>query len=713
MSGPSREAAAAHLRARSPYDSWHPEAFAGFVDAGLRAVGGDGAVQLACARETEAAVFRGSSTGELWAALPELECPVWIGRGTGSRGLGSTTAPEASSQPRRVFEWVAEGAGHFVPLERPEWVEGDGPRGARCPRRRVACRGARLAGDSRTRSPRWATLLGQTPRVIEVHTMLLRRRAPLAALALLAALCLAACGGESGEQAAPATPTSSPAAPAATLSTTPDAVTATPSASAPAAVATPAASATPAATPAVDSGPISDREALDLMNALSTSPVEAPARKALQRILAAGDQRFVAVLMEMLFARSPTVGPDRLEYADALDQLTGEMIGFDYDGWLNWYGASDLVPPPGYVSWKGALLANIDERFQEFLRGRVPLGDPRRGDRLGRGARGRHPAARPARHDRAGGRDLGLRPGRRSSASSSTAKRAPIRWRIMDWHEMTNDIVGGVPLSLAYCTLCGAGIAYDGRAPNGETYTFGTSGFLYRSNKLMYDRVTQTLWNQFTGKPVLGSLVGATDSEGQPLQLNLFPLVLTSWEEWVAQHPETSVIDINTGYSRPYKPGMPYGDYFSESTTMFPVWIRSSELNTKSFVYGLRIGGDRKAYQLSAIARERVVNDAVGDRPVVLVAARGRIQTEGFHDRIGPIAYASGGEVRAFERGEQRFTPGDGPDLLLDATGGKWRVTEEALLGPGDERLERINGHLAYWFGWYAFYPDTEVYGGN
>ena len=120
---PSREAAAAHLFARSPYDSWHPEVFEGFVDAGLRAVGDDGTVQLACARETEAAVFTGSSTGELWAALPELECPVWIGRGTGSRGLGSTTAAEATARPRRSYEWVAEGAGHFVPLERPEWVE--------------------------------------------------------------------------------------------------------------------------------------------------------------------------------------------------------------------------------------------------------------------------------------------------------------------------------------------------------------------------------------------------------------------------------------------------------------------------------------------------------------------------------------------------------------------------------------------------------------
>ena len=538
-----------------------------------------------------------------------------------------------------------------------------------------------------------------------------RRLTLLAALALLAAACLAACGGESGEQAATATPAGSPEA----ATATPEAATATPEAATATATsegATPAASATPAATPAVDSGPISDREALDLMSALSTSSVEGPAREALQRILASGDQRFVAVLMEMLFARFPTVGPNRVEYADALDQLTGEMIGFNYDGWLNWYGASDLVPPPGYVSWKGSLLANIDERFQEFLRDEYPSAI-RVEEIVWGGVRvdGIPPLDLPttiAPEDA-----TWLEPGEAVFGVVINGEARAYPLRIMDWHEMTNDIVGGVPLSLAYCTLCGAGIAYDGRAPNGETYTFGTSGFLYRSNKLMYDRVTQTLWNQFTGKPVLGSLVGATDSEGAPLQLNLFPIVLTTWEEWLAQHPETSVIDINTGYYRPYEPGMPYGDYFSEGGTMFPVWIRSGELSTKSFVYGLRIGGDRKAYRLSAIARERVVNDAVGELPVVLVAARGRVQTEGIDQLIGPVAYASGGEVRAFERGERSFTPGDGPDVLLDAAGGEWRVTEEALLGPADERLDRINGHLAYWFGWYAFYPGTEVYGAD
>ncbi len=536
-----------------------------------------------------------------------------------------------------------------------------------------------------------------------------RRLTLLTALVLLVAAFLAACGGEGGEEAP--TATASPQAPAATPSASSEGATATPAA----ADRTPTASPPASPTPEVDSGPISDREALDLMNALSASSAAGPAYAALERILAADDQRFVAVLIDMLFAnfiRLATVGPEASEYADALAQLTGQQIGYDYFGWVRWYGATDLAPPPGYVGWKGRVLANIDERFQDFLRDGYPSAI-RVEEIVWGGVRvdGIPPLDRPATIAPEAATWLGPEEAVFGIAINGEARAYPLR--IMDWHEMTNDVVGGVPFSLAYCTLCGAGIAYDNRAPNGELYTFGTSGFLYRSNKLMYDRVTTTLWNQFTGKPVLGPLVGATDAEGAPLQLNLLPVVLTSWEDWLAQHPETMVIDINTGHYRPYEPGRPYGEYFSDGGTMFPVWLESDELSLKNFVYGLRIGGDRKAYRLSAIAEERVVNDAVGEQSVVLVAARGEVQTEGVHDLIGPLAYNSGGEVRAFERGDRIFTPGDDPDLLLDATGDEWRVTEEALLGPGDERLERINGHLAYWFGWYAFYPDTEVYGAN
>ena len=79
--------------------------------------------------------------------------------------------------------------------------------------------------------------------------------------------------------------------------------------------------------------------------------------------------------------------------------------------------------------------------------------------------------------------------------------------RIANWHEMVNDVVGGVPVSLAYCTLCGSGILFDGRvAGRAEPFTFGSSGLLYRSNKLMYDRQTDSLWEQLAGHPVTGSL---------------------------------------------------------------------------------------------------------------------------------------------------------------------------------------------------------------
>ena len=85
---------------------------------------------------------------------------------------------------------------------------------------------------------------------------------------------------------------------------------------------------------------------------------------------------------------------------------------------------------------------------------------------------------------------------------------------------MANDVVGGVPVSIAYCTLCGAAIAYEGEASDGSIYTFGSSGLLYRSNKLMYDRPTRTLWNQLTGEPVMGELAGSD------VTLNVLPVVL-------------------------------------------------------------------------------------------------------------------------------------------------------------------------------------------
>ena len=106
-----------------------------------------------------------------------------------------------------------------------------------------------------------------------------------------------------------------------------------------------------------------------------------------------------------------------------------------------------------------------------------------------------------------------------------------------------------------------------------------------------------------------------------------------------------------------------------------------------------------------------MVNDLVGDTNVVLVANRGRVVVQGENQRVGPVIYDSGGEVRAFDRGDEVFSVTDDPDVVVDSLGREWQVTEEALIGPDGEQAPRINGHLAYWFGWFAFFPNTLVYG--
>ena len=142
--------------------------------------------------------------------------------------------------------------------------------------------------------------------------------------------------------------------------------------------------------------------------------------------------------------------------------------------------------------------------------------------------------------------------------------------RILDWHEMFNDVVGGVPVALAYCTLCGSGILFEtlveGRS---EPFVFGSSGFLYRSNKLMYDRQTNSLWNQFLGRPVVGPLTGSG------LEFKIRPVAITRWGDWRDRHPQTKVLSLETGYARDYRPGKPYGAYFASPELMFPAgWFR-------------------------------------------------------------------------------------------------------------------------------------------
>ena len=237
---------------------------------------------------------------------------------------------------------------------------------------------------------------------------------------------------------------------------------------------------------------------------------------------------------------------------------------------------------------------------------------------------------------------------------------------------------------------------------DGKPTTFGTSGLLYRSNKLMYDRATNTIWHQFTGEPVIGPLAGGT-------RLPFFPSTLTTWQEWLDEHPDTTVLSDETGvypasrYQPEAEPRSIYFEYRRDPGTMFPVWPRNDQLDTKDIVLGLEIGGETKAYPIKVLQRDRVVNDTVGGADVVVVAS------------------ANSQAARAYERDGRTFSLADaGGGLaaesvgasLVDSDGVTWRVTEEFLVSEADasQQLERIPTRTTLWFGWFAFHPDTQVH---
>ena len=237
----------------------------------------------------------------------------------------------------------------------------------------------------------------------------------------------------------------------------------------------------------------------------------------------------------------------------------------------------------------------------------------------------------------------------------------------------------------------------------GEVTEFGTSGLLYRSNKLMYDRSTETLWSHFTGKPVVGPLVDSG------IKLEVLPVTVTTWEEWRSKHPDTTVLNIYTGIYSPESyfpeehPGSIYADYRAEPDAIFPVWIRSGVLPPKSRVVGVSFNAASRAYPQNEILGERVINDTLGGEGIVLLPDQGT------------------GSARVYRRGMHEFSIA-GPEalmseraVLVDNSGNTWVAGTDALTpvsGP-QERLARIPADFAYWFGWYQFHQDTDVYAGR
>lgn len=257
---------------------------------------------------------------------------------------------------------------------------------------------------------------------------------------------------------------------------------------------------------------------------------------------------------------------------------------------------------------------------------------------------------------------------------------------ILVWHEIVNDKVGGIPVSVTYCPLCYTSQVFE-RVINGQEIEFGTSGKLYNSNLLMYDRFTESYWSQSLGMAVTGPLSG--------YNLKTIPFDLITWGDWKKLHSDTLVLTTDTGHIRSYATD-PYGNYYTEPRIMFPVENSDDRMHPKEIIIGFNQDGIYKAYKQEDIESNKVINDFVGLTPIMLISVHdqnSRIFQRTVDDQLLEFVYDNG--------------------MLIDSqTESMWTYNGMAISGPmAGTVLQRMPIHPGFWFEWVAFHPDTIVYG--
>jgi hypothetical protein len=406
-------------------------------------------------------------------------------------------------------------------------------------------------------------------------------------------------------------------------------------------------------------------------------------REALQFVDRNWREGFTPMLVEILtFNRDPAFGT---ELVSLLEAKTGQRHGFDLDRWFRWQWNRDFTPYPQYAEFKSALYGMIDPAFEAYFDGDrattirldevvwggveqdgiPPLRDP---DMI-----------RGASADYLADTDVVF------GISVNGDARAYPR-RILGWHEMFVDRVGGVPVAGVYCTLCGTMILYRTEA-GGSEHQLGTSGFLYRSNKLMYDRATQSLWNTLWGEPVIGPLAG------RDIALERMSVVTTTWGEWRRRHPDTRVLSMKTGHIRDYSEGAAYRDYYASDELMFQVPERDTRLKNKDEILGLIFPGspgEPLAISVEYLARNPLYHDALGDVGFVVLTD-------------------TTGASRVYEAGGRAFTRWDGNVTAKDSSGMAWTLSEERLIATDGKVLHRLPAQRAFWFGWFSAYSHTRL----
>jgi hypothetical protein len=261
--------------------------------------------------------------------------------------------------------------------------------------------------------------------------------------------------------------------------------------------------------------------------------------------------------------------------------------------------------------------------------------------------------------------------------------------QILVWHEIVNDIVGKTPVAVTYCPLCFTNQVFNRTMNDGQILEFGTSGKLYNSNLVMYDRTTKSLWSQAMSQAIVGKLAG--------VRLERVPFDVAYWKDWKQLYPDSKILSRDTGSSRPYGVD-PYGDYYTSKEVLFPIAKHDDRLGPKEIVIEFENKGQYKAYRLQDIEKMKVINDQVNTKPIVLFSLNP------FMTRMyNPIL--EGQTTLQFEHNAKSNTFAD------KQTGSQWNFDGKAIDGQmKGKQLIRLPFDQGFWFEWIAFHPTTELY---
>jgi Protein of unknown function (DUF3179) len=261
--------------------------------------------------------------------------------------------------------------------------------------------------------------------------------------------------------------------------------------------------------------------------------------------------------------------------------------------------------------------------------------------------------------------------------------------QILVWHEIVNDIVGKTPIAVTYCPLCFTNQVFNRTMNDGQILEFGTSGKLYNSNLVMYDRTTKSLWSQAMAQAIIGELAG--------IKLDRIPFDVAYWKEWKQLYPYSQVLSRDTGSTRPYGAD-PYADYYTNGDVLFPVSIRDDRLGLKEIVIGFENKGQYKAYKIKDVEKSKVINDEVNSKPIALFSVN-PFMTRAYNPVVD-------GEITLqFEYNPKNNT------FIDKQTRSQWNFDGKALDGQmKGKQLQRLPFDEGFWFEWVAFHPSTELY---